>query len=202
MCFVLIYFSTFFFPLFFLFGDPLQTRVVMTFLLTHLHSPHFVLVFFRFFLFLRIRKRNKPKNGFKLPNFMPTVGDMWAPPLWCCSPHRVRDYPLRLRQSEGAIDFHLVSARVCRMLPPRLSCVFYTIEINHRPSVHPSVAQSVGSSVYFNLPSLSSFPCCCCCCCSICRCDQLVVVDNRNELGINWVFSLPLFYFHSEFLFI
>lgn len=62
-------FTFFFFPLFLfllLFGDPLRTRVVMTFLLTHLHSPHFVLDSFLLFLEKKT-KRNQAKNGFKLP---------------------------------------------------------------------------------------------------------------------------------------
>lgn len=78
------YSFTFFFPPFFLlllFGDPLRTRVVMTFLLTHLHSPHFVLDSFCFF-----RRKNKQK-GIKrrmvsnYPNFSADCGDMCAPPL-------------------------------------------------------------------------------------------------------------------------
>jgi hypothetical protein len=63
------YSFTFFFPPFLfllLFGDPLRTRVVMTFLLTHLHSPHFVLDSFLLFSEKKT-KRNQAKNGFKLP---------------------------------------------------------------------------------------------------------------------------------------
>lgn len=93
-----------------------------------------------FFAFFGEKKQKGIKRRMvsNYPNFSADCGDMCAPPLWSCCPDRVRDYPLRLRQSEGPIDFHLVSARVCRMLPPSaLLCFLH--DWNQSPSIHPSV---------------------------------------------------------------
>lgn len=81
---VFVYFIHLFVFIFFsppLFGEPLRTRVVMTFLLTHLHSPHFVfyLSVLSFIFCFLLCWENERKNGFKRRNCLLWGRDLCAP---------------------------------------------------------------------------------------------------------------------------